>query len=245
MSTTRPGEGQSALSNDQLDELIEQQTALAESDPGAQRALDQLIAVRDQRTALEQQLAEMQERERQRGNKRLRAKAPTQRAINAAASFMGDPERVAAWSEAVEDARQADGSIAVTGRIVQLTIGAYFAERNRDKGAATTEEVKQVAVASDEVIEAATQSPEVEATENEATVHDDGAWESVRGILLDPSDSTTPFSRPDSDAQVAPEPELESPVHHEQAALTADDLLQGMMSDLSKFDFSALEEDAS
>lgn len=200
-----------ALTNDQLDELIE-----AAQTP-EQR--ERLVAIRSERIHLQQQIEALKSQVSSKGSKRLRAKEPTQRAINAAASFMGDPDRVAAWAEAVEDAKQSDGSIAVTGRIVQLTIGAYFAERNRDKAAATTEEIKQAAVASDEVIEAATQTV-------------------PGGILLDPSDSTTPFSRPEPGESPTEDVHPEAP----QQAQSAEDILAGM-SDLSAFDLTNLDDE--
>ena len=112
-----------SLSNDQLDELI----LNAESED--QRTA--LIAVRDQRADLERQIESLKQQQNS-GSKRLRAKAPTQRAVDAAATFMSDAERVIAWNDAIAEARQADGSVIVTGRIVQLTIGAYFAQRNLD-----------------------------------------------------------------------------------------------------------------
>jgi hypothetical protein len=59
----------------------------------------------------------------------IRTSEPGELASGAAALFMEDDGKVSVWQEAVAEATDESGSVVLTGRIVQLAIGAYYAER--------------------------------------------------------------------------------------------------------------------
>jgi hypothetical protein len=112
------------LSIEQLEELIEEQ----ESDEMREVLVDVLQQRRDRQTGEAPAPAR-----KKRGRTALRAEQPRDIATNSADLFMQDEERAAAWREALVEATDENGNVALTGRIVQLAVGAYYAERRAQK----------------------------------------------------------------------------------------------------------------
>ena len=59
----------------------------------------------------------------------IRTSEPGELASGAAELFMEDDGKVSVWQEAIAEATDESGNVVLTGRIVQLAIGAYYAER--------------------------------------------------------------------------------------------------------------------
>ena len=70
----------------------------------------------------------------------IRTSEPGELASSAADLFMEDDGRVGVWQEAISEATDEGGNVALTGRIVQLAIGAYYAERRAARKRDKTEE---------------------------------------------------------------------------------------------------------
>jgi len=130
------------LSIAQLEELIEEQ-----KDEHTRMVLTELLQRRrDLESLVQQQEAERPRRKRRGG---IRTTSPKGRALDAAKSFSSDPDRVQVWQEAVQEATDDDGNVQLSGRIIQLAIGAYYAQRREEKrlneAAQTTEQTEEVA----------------------------------------------------------------------------------------------------
>lgn len=114
------------LSIAQLEELIEEQ-----DDDGTRGVLSELLQRRRDLENLVQQQEASRPRRKSRGG--IRTTEPKGRALDAAQAFANDPERMQVWQEAVSEATDDDGNVQLTGRIIQLAIGAYYAQRREEK----------------------------------------------------------------------------------------------------------------
>lgn len=113
------------LSIAQLEELIEEQ-----EDEHTRTVLTELLQRRRDLESLVQQQEAERPRKRRGG---IRTTSPKGRALDAARSFASDPDRVQVWQEAVQEATDDDGNVQLSGRIIQLAIGAYYAQRREEK----------------------------------------------------------------------------------------------------------------
>lgn len=114
------------LSIAQLEELIEEQ-----DDDSTRQVLSELLQRRRDLENLVQQQEASRPRRKSRGG--IRTTEPKGRALDAAQAFANDPERMQVWQEAVGEATDDDGNVQLTGRIIQLAIGAYYAQRREEK----------------------------------------------------------------------------------------------------------------
>lgn len=121
------------LSTEQLNELVNE---LPEGDP--ERTLyEEILKQRlKERPPAAKKTTTRQPATAKRTSKgrKLRAAAPGDRAMRAADTFNSEPVKVEVWKEALAEATDpVTGEITLTGRIVQLGINAYFAQRKLDK----------------------------------------------------------------------------------------------------------------
>lgn len=112
--------------------------------------------------------------------RKLRAGEPGDRAMAAADTFNSEPAKVAVWREALSEATDpATGEIMLTGRIVQLGINAYFAQRKIDDAA------KKAAAQQPPIV--ATTQPAAEDDEPQMT--DAGTWNAAVEGMADAIES--------------------------------------------------------
>lgn len=130
----------SLLSTGQLEELLDE----FEDEDQRQVVADLLQQRQDHISAPVAEAAPTKKR----GRSGLRADQPKEVSNNAADLFMQDADRAATWNEALTEATDADGNVLMTGRIVQLAVGAYYAER-RAKRRAQVKEAAPISTESD------------------------------------------------------------------------------------------------